>query len=455
MNCPRRHRRGSAPLTSPAIREDESTMSLTYASLSALNQRHLYTSTSLGYEPDRVKPFTHAFSDTCTPHVYRTSIDQYSGMSRSRYRPRQSIPSDVSTPLTYEKGVKGRSGSIREQEDPRRSDEAQSVHASGSNLGAVHAIDPACLRSIVKFDYACLEDLDEELILRPRSAFAELCWSDAVHNIPSSNNNGSSTQSLLSVASYCQPCAVQGVPKLAVQHIRPSTPAPIYPPQIPLMEIKGSRDFAAEEDSESECHFQTGSEFIRPPSLTRHSSVEESAMLMLIGRPASNIMQGHADMKLSQGKSSIASFPPESINQITSYLLDHDSSANYQVKILRGHHSPDIRDEESSSADVGSRISFKDGDDDNAFRASHPALISAYTFFPHTDVLLCSSLHAYAGVANPQESIGLFPIPAAEFRKASNWKGRCRIKLASMSFTSSVSELCRTIFPVSRRIAKW
>ncbi|KAJ3748532.1 hypothetical protein DFH05DRAFT_570064 [Lentinula detonsa] len=454
MNCPQRHRRGSAPLTSPAIREDESTMSLTYdASLSALNQRHLYTSTSLGYEPDRVKPFTHAFSDTCTPHVYHTSIDQYSGMSRSRYRPRQTIPSDVSTPLTYEKAVKGRSGSIREQEDPRRSDEAQSVHASGSNLGAVHAIDPACLRSIVKFDYACLEDLDEELILRPRSAFAELCWSDAVHNIPSSNNDSSSTQSLLSVASYCQPCAVQGVPRLSVQHIRPSIPAPIYPPQIPLMEIKGSKDFAAEEDSESECHFQTNSEFIRPPSLTRHSSVEESAMLMPIGRPASN---RHIDVKLSEGESSIAGFPSESINRITSsYLLDHDSSANYQVDILRGQHSPDIREEESSNADVGSRISFQDGDDNNALlRASHPALISAYTF-PHTGVLLCSSLHAYAGVANPQESIGLFPIPAAEFRTASNWKGRCRIKLASMSFTSSVSELCRTIFPVSRRIAKW
>ncbi|KAJ3980790.1 hypothetical protein F5890DRAFT_1477451 [Lentinula detonsa] len=319
-------------------------MSLTYASLSALNQRHLYTSTSLGYEPDRVKPFTHAFSDTCTPHVYHTSTDQYSGMSRSRYRPRQTIPSDVSTPLTYEKGVKGRSGSIREQEDPRRSDEAQSVHASGSNLGAVHAIDPACLRSIVKFDYACLEDLDEELILRPRR----------------------------------------------------------------------SKDFAAEEDSESECHFQTNSEFIRPPSLTRHSSVEESAMLMLIGRPASN---RHTDVKLSEGESSIAGFPSESINRITSsYLLDHDSSANYQVNILRGQHSPDIREEESSSADVGSRISFQDGDDNNALlRASHPALISAYTF-PHTGVLLCSSLHAYAGVANPQESIGLFPIPAAEFR---------------------------------------
>ncbi|KAJ3998722.1 hypothetical protein F5050DRAFT_1710293 [Lentinula boryana] len=318
MNCPRRHRRGSAPLTSRAIREDESTISLTYTSLSTFNQRHLYTSTSLGYEPDRVKPFTHAYSDTCTPHVYRTSTDQFSRMSHSRYRPRQSIPSDVSSPLTYEKGVKGRSGSIREQEDPRRSDEAQSVHASGSNLGAVHAIDPACLRSIVKFDYACLEDLDEELILRPRSAFAELCWSDAVHNIPSFNNNGSSTQSLLSVAEYCQPCAVQGVPELAVQHIRPSTPAPTYPPQIPLMKIKGSRDFAAEGVSESECHFQTGSEFIRSPSLTRHSSVEESAMLMLIGRPTSNVIQGHADVKLSEGKSSIEGFPSESIPIISS-----------------------------------------------------------------------------------------------------------------------------------------
>ncbi|KAJ4483609.1 hypothetical protein J3R30DRAFT_1808404 [Lentinula aciculospora] len=277
MNCPQRYRqKGPTSLISRVRREDENIVSVPDAF--SCNYRHLNTSPPLQHEPDRVQPFAHAYSfNTCTPHVYSTSTNntnQNLEMSPSRYRPRQSIPSD---------------GQPCKQENSQTADEALTEQANRSNLTKIHAIDPACLRSIVRFDYACLEDLDEELILRPRSAFAELCWSTAVQSLSPSNESSSSAKSF-------QSCSTSDVSQSAV---RGSNSV-----------VEGFS--AAGEDSHSESH--SGSESDRCPSPTWHDSVEESAVMVVTGRRSLNVLEDHVGMKLFERKSSAGTFvvPSES-----------------------------------------------------------------------------------------------------------------------------------------------
>ncbi|KAJ3934509.1 MAG: hypothetical protein NXY57DRAFT_993841 [Lentinula lateritia] len=416
--------------------------------------RHSDTLTSLGYEPDRIQPSTHPYSyNICTPHVHRTSTDRNSGMSHSGYRPRQSIPSDVcniSSCLNDEKGAEVHLG----QDDPRQKESSRTgseVHAEHSNLSKVHAIDPACLRPIVRFDYACLEDLDEELILRPRSAFAEMCWSTAVQNIPRTTNQRQSLAQSLPFTSKCrEPCSALG--RRSPSHSSRSS-----------LNFKVSEGFfAADEGGQSECH--SSSESDRSPSNTWYGSIEESSVMVVTGRL--NVLENHDGVKLVEKKSSPGTVvvPSDSIIHVTStYYHEHDNAgANDRLDIPRhcGDHSDnensrmEFHDEEESNADVGPCISIQD-DDDVLLSQPHflPALITHSV--PQTDALLYSHLYSY-GVANPQESVGFFPIPVAGSRTTVNWEGRCGIKLSSKSrsFGSNISKFCQAVLPLSKRVVK-
>ncbi|KAJ3879018.1 hypothetical protein F5051DRAFT_215922 [Lentinula edodes] len=416
--------------------------------------RHSDTLTPLGYEPDRIEPSTHPYSyNICTPHVHRTSTDRNSGMSHSGYRPRQSIPSDVCnipSCLNDEKGAEVNLG----QDDPRQKENSRTsseVHAEHSNLSEVHAIDPACLRPIVRFDYACLEDLDEELILRPRSAFAEMCWSTAVQNIPRTSNQGKfSAQSLPFTSKCCQPCS-------ALNRRSPS-----HSSRSPLNFKVSEGLSAADEGGQSECH--SGSESDRSLSNTWHGSIEESSVMMVTG--CLNVLENHDGVKPFEKKFSPGTVvvPSDSIIHVASaYYHEHDNAAaNDRLDITRhcGDYSDnessrmDFHDEEESNGDVGPCISIQD-DDDDLLSQPHflPTLITHSV--PHTDPLLYSILYSY-GVTNPQESVGFFPIPVAGSRTTVNWEGRCRIKLSlrSGSFGSSVSKFCQAVFPLSKWVVK-
>ncbi|KAJ4471629.1 hypothetical protein J3R30DRAFT_1101213 [Lentinula aciculospora] len=468
MNCPQRYRqKGPTSLISRVRREDENIVSVPDAF--SCNYRHLNTSPPLQHEPDRVQPFAHAYSfNTCTPHVYSTSknnTNQNLEMSPSRYRPRQSIPSDVSSPSSYvgnENALKRRQGQPCKQENSQTADEALTEQANRSNLTKIHAIDPACLRSIVRFDYACLEDLDEELILRPRSAFAELCWSTAVQSLSPSNESSSSAKSF-------QSCSTSDVSQSAVRGSnsgKPSTPPQTY--SNPLMLAKVVEGFsAAGEDSHSESH--SGSESDRCPSPTWHDSVEESAVMVVTGRRSLNVLEDHVGMKLFERKSSAGTFvvPSESFIPVASTYRYHDHLDDSRLDTSRyrddDHEnecsqltSLDFHNKKGFNADTESLISFRK-DDTNTIPEAHtlPSLIT-YTF-PHADALLYSNLNAYAGVANPQESIGFFPIPTVGSRTTADRQGRrCKSRLSgkSGSFGSSVSKFCRAIFPLSGQIPK-
>ncbi|KAJ3905171.1 hypothetical protein F5879DRAFT_16010 [Lentinula edodes] len=414
--------------------------------------RHSDTLTSPGYEPDRIEPSTHPYSyNICTPHVHRTSTNRNSGMSHPGYRPRQSIPSDVCNMpscLNDEKGAEVNLG----QDDPRQKENSRTsseVHAEHSNLSEVHAIDPACLRPIVRFDYACLEDLDEELILRPRSAFAEMCWSTAVQNIPrTTRHSQSSAQSPPSKC--CQPCSAL------------NWRSPSHSSRFPLNFKVSEGFFATDEGGQSECH--SSSESDRSPSNTWYGSIEESSVMVVTGRL--NVLENHDGVKLFEKKSSPRTVvvPSDSIIHVAStYYHELDNAAaSDRLDIPRhcGDYSDnessrmDFHDEEESNADVGPCISIQD-DDDVLLSQPHflPTLITHSV--PHTDALLYSNLYSY-GVANPQESVGFFPIPVAGSRTTVNGEGRCRIKLPlrSGSFGSSVSKFCQAVFPLSKRVVK-
>ncbi|KAJ3857754.1 hypothetical protein EV368DRAFT_60653 [Lentinula lateritia] len=416
--------------------------------------RHPNTLTSLGYEPDRTQPSTHPYSyNICTPHVYRTSTDRNSGMSRSGYRPRQSIPSDVCnipSCLNDEKGAEVNLG----QDDPCQKEYSRTdskVQAEHSNLSEVHAIDPACLRPMVSFDYACLEDLDEELILRPRSAFAEMCWSTAVQNIPRTTNQSQSlAQSLPFTSKCCQPCSALNQ--------RP----PSHSIHTPLNFKVSEGFFAADEGGQSECH--SSSESDRSPSNTWHGSIEESSVMVVTGRL--NVLENHDGVKLFEKKSipGTVVVPSDSIIHVASTEYHgHDNAAGNDRLNIPSHCGDysdnensrmDFHDEEESNTDVGLCISIQD-DDDVLLSQPHfpPALITHSV--SHTDALLYSNLYSY-GVTNPQESVGFFPIPVAGSRTTVNWEGRWGIKLSSRSrsFGSNISKFCQAVFPLSKRVVK-
>ncbi|KAJ3752311.1 hypothetical protein EV360DRAFT_88866 [Lentinula raphanica] len=438
-----------------AIGQDKNTASVTNTSFSALNRRYLSTSTSIPGGPDRVEPSTHAYSlNGSTPHVYRTSTKISLDMPHSRYRPRQRIPSDVATSLACDREAEMRLRPTYEHDLPRRSSEAQRDQANNSRLDAVHAIDPACLRPIVTFDYACLEDLDEELILRPRSAFTELCWSSAVHNSYSSTDH-SSCSTRKSHSAAAQNAQISGA-----RHFSPSSPLHVYSSHNPPLDVAevSQELLTSDSDSEFECHSQRGLELHLP---SWHSFDEDPAVLILKGSKSLD----PAGVKLCEGKHGIGGVTPASINQVTSPYIhdyDHDSSINSQVQFFHDNHSrlpvSDTHDGKAFSIDGKSCVSFQRDRDEDPFPLEKstplPSLITCQ--FLNTDAFLCSNIHTYAGVANPQESIGLYPIPvAADFRTTGNWKGRCmKLVSKSESFASSVSGFCRTIFPLSRRAVK-
>lgn len=130
------------------------------------------------------------------------------------------------------------------------------------------------------------------------------------------------------------------------------------------------------------------------------------------------------------------------------YHYRHDNSADSHLNF--SHHRYNDCDElalhrqKRLETDAGSFISFDDDDD-----APIPRLNYTHIRTPHAS----PCLHMYAGVANPQESIGSFPIPVAE-RKAS----RIRMSPKSSRYVgglgSSVSKFCQAAFPISGRVLK-
>ncbi|KAJ3805620.1 hypothetical protein F5876DRAFT_81589 [Lentinula aff. lateritia] len=366
-------------------------------------------------------------------------------MSRSGYRPRQSIPSDVCnipSCLNDEKGAEVNLG----QDDPCQKEYSRTdskVQAEHSNLSEVHAIDPACLRPMVSFDYACLEDLDEELILRPRSAFAEMCWSTAVQNIPRTTNQSQSlAQSLPFTSKCCQPCSALNQ--------RP----PSHSIHTPLNFKVSEGFFAADEGGQSECH--SSSESDRSPSNTWHGSIEESSVMVVTGRL--NVLENHDGVKLFEKKSipGTVVVPSDSIIHVASTEYHgHDNAAGNDRLNIPSHCGDysdnensrmDFHDEEESNTDVGLCISIQD-DDDVLLSQPHfpPALITHSV--SHTDALLYSNLYSY-GVTNPQESVGFFPIPVAGSRTTVNWEGRWGIKLSSRSRSFGTLGLISTAYGV-------
>ncbi|KAJ8076668.1 hypothetical protein PM082_001091 [Marasmius tenuissimus] len=70
---------------------------------------------------------------------------------------------------------------------PRR--QQQSPHALEDNVKLCMdlVIDLTALNA--EFDYSCLDGLDEQLILRPFEAFADVCYTDVVYDLPPDQNH--------------------------------------------------------------------------------------------------------------------------------------------------------------------------------------------------------------------------------------------------------------------------
>lgn len=386
-------------------------------------------SESIPYDADHVKPFND------TPHYNPTSS---LGMPRSGYSPRQSIPSDVSTPT-------------RSFSEAEASTDPDGIYRGGKRGSFVikrwedydtslNAIDPATFSAIVNFDYSCLDDLDEELILRPKTAFADLCWSAVLRHPSSFQRPPTSKNPLPSHLTQRQPWLEGSITKDSV----PPPYSYVSPATKDTSPIRGRLEVdilsVSDDDRDS---VDTGMETDHLTS-TSCGSVEYSAVMMVTGRRSLNALEAHFCSDEENTSTGVVLVPPGSMSPVP--IRDNPADSRIDVTgryvdLSGKNRGQPMRRKEKIDADAGSFISFEAGDDTSPL----PPTQDFSSFF-------LSNLHAYAGVANHRESIGLFPIPASESKTAS--KLGQSLKLSSKhvgSLKSSVSKLCH---PLSSRVVK-
>lgn len=401
------------------------------------NSQDWNPSENIPYDADPAQPFTD--SDHFNP---TSSL----GMPRSGYCPRQSIPSDVSTPT-------------RSFSEAEASTDPHGIYRGGKHGSfaikrwedydtTLKAIDPAAFSAIVNFDYSCLDDLDEELILRPKNAFADLCWSAAVLRHPSSFQRPSTSKNPLPSQSTQRPPCLEG------SMTKDSVPPPysyISPATKDTGRIRGSLEvdiFSVSDDDRDSV--DTGMETDRLSS-TSCGSVEYSAVTMVTGRRSLNTLEAHLCSDEENTSTGVVVVPPDSMSPIPI----HDNSADSRIDVtsryvdLSGKNwGQPMRRKEKIDADAGSFISFEAGDD----ASPQTPQLTPSPPTQHFSSFLVSSLHAYAGVANHRESIGFFPIPAAESKSASKFGQSLKLSSKNVgSLRSSVSRLCH---PLSSRVVK-
>lgn len=141
------------------------------------------------------------------------------------------------------------------------------------------------------------------------------------------------------------------------------------------------------------------------------------------------------------------------------YHYRHDNSADSHLTFSRTRYdrSDDLRiKRQLEEADADSFISF---DSDQNTSTPIPVSHSNYTHThtrtnPHAGSYVIPTLHAYAGVAKPQESVGFFPIPASK-RKATRTRSSPKTSSRYVgSLGSSVSKFCHAAFPLPGRVLK-
>ncbi|KAF5384485.1 hypothetical protein D9757_006454 [Collybiopsis confluens] len=240
----------------------------------------------------------------------------------STYRPRnyplQSIPSDVgnhprSFLSTSDDGDD--TGKIQVVKKDYRSGAKQqknvaSVTIKDVTLSKIHAIDPASFRSLVEFDYSCLDNLDDELILRPRSAFEEVCWSTAVQNTRRSNrvSNGAARPSSSSSSRAATPVPVDhhihemsshAAKRVSLPHRLPTPPLSYYTPSVKSVRGSPKVDVFAVGDNDTVSDLVTETEGDRSTLL----SSEPAALMMVTGRKRLTVIGGvHSDSEVMNYK---------------------------------------------------------------------------------------------------------------------------------------------------------
>ncbi|KIK61167.1 hypothetical protein GYMLUDRAFT_43249 [Collybiopsis luxurians FD-317 M1] len=458
---------------------------------------------------------TTSYANTFAAYTPRLSSSE-AGPSSSppRYHPRQSIPSDVSN---HPRSFLSAPDNVNDVENIQVADQAQRSGAKqkkvaseipqveqvakDTTLNKIHAIDPACFQSIVPFDYSCLDDLDEELILRPRSAFEEVCWTTAVHNVPRRSyqvvnarpSSSHSSRAATPTASDHHPR--NKAPRLAMRESLPTPPRSNRSPSVkesPItQEIPQVDVFAVtDHDTESESGAETEREEV--DHWTVSSTSTEPAVLMVAGRKNLTILGNHrvvgADEKAMNRKPSIE----EVFVSSGSLSSEHGKSEKLHSDINR-HHDDDCYQvgldkqedlDADTDADGRSFISF-DGDDEYddddtpmhtpphtpRHTPRHPQSLPALRSYAHQrtnelQLLLSPASLQYSGLTNPQhESVAFYPIPASSLaisKSKSKMKtakfGRASVKRDGQRYVEnlgiSVAKFCQAAFPISGRAVK-
>lgn len=258
------------------------------------------------HELDRVQ---HAYSHSFNPHVYTAGngID----VSHSGYSPHQSVPRDVSSPsgsfFTYlgNEGDENAQDVAQEPEATWTADFA-SERVKGKEISdsTLFAIDPGCIRSLVEFDYSCLDELDDELILRPRIAFAELCWAN-VSNLRAPSKNPI-------VSHSPKPISYSAPPRVPIPSVS-FTPSVSFYSHSSIEASGGRENPNVEVFSVCQPELDDGSE--TDNSTISWTSIEEPDVMMVTGRRSMITLDRFSGSKVNGSDSDIffAATPAESI----------------------------------------------------------------------------------------------------------------------------------------------
>jgi hypothetical protein len=431
---PRPQRRASAYVTTKTAKEDESGLSWPAQKRWSLSPSY---APYVEHDLERDQTYNHAYSFAAYNY----------GASANLARPRwQSIPSDVTNhprsslsssddervELTREAQPQGKGKwNVEVRTEPVNSDSSK-----------VHAIDPSCFGSIVTFDYSCLDDLDEELILRPRSAFEELCWTAAVRNPPRLSQYIGIDEQLPSPL----PSSLVLTPKSSLSSLYEDSSRSVLTESIPPRLPTPSLSFSSLKDTPSvQISPQVEVLSVNDTVSTRTRTVSYAgthhdvpAMMKVNGGKGLNVLEDSGSKAIGRKVSVQALVTSEPITQVEdddpSQLDQGNCTGYYDYYELNLNRKHDIE------ADARSSISFDDDDDTPNHspqkRKSKP-ILQGYAY-PHAEQLLYPNLQA--GFTNPEESVAFFPIPSP-VPKSTTKLGRSGIKLSGKRIGSSVSKL--------------